>query len=749
MIDAAENSLFAHPPIADAGAFADRVLYHARRLGCTGETLAGLRGFLEDGVTRGVLALPDDALNALLVNDLYKARMHSLYASCMGGMRLTFQLQVRRTPAPLLQIRREDPELWAAFEGECRRRLGVAPYPPPVQEALATHYAGFRLPQDALLRARRDGVAALEWEELGGQLIGFAESPAEAASHVETTLTQLIQVTDITCVLPFIGETGPMEVTIAVQLRRWQRERGLAPGPAPHTELLAAALGRLAAGVERLNSEVEGSPGMVLFAGRRSSSRRYLLLQNWYCSNHLRGYGGTSSLVAAALLGELVLAQEQRQAPAGDVRAPAAGAGGGGAGAAEEARRAWERRRRREAVGPLVGTLAHEVMMAVDQLLGCYDDVDAFAISGGGGGTGPGQGGGPRRHDEGGGPGAAGYDPGPAQVCSLLAHLLILREAGGLASASALPDTFGTRGFVSAALAARLPPAFEADMQQRYPAEWAGSYAAAAAAADPGAPLRVFDLFAVWRMDSGSYEEIAAYVLAAWEARWAGAPPAARPPRPRFMHSNLDRRVSCGLPACLPRHGAEGIGRFTTLQGGREGHQAAKDSLNRARRIASYQDIIDCSRLPPTIRPAAFAFGTLADGFPPLDLSHLALAPALTSGSDGVDGRGRGAPSPAGASTASDGSQGAGPGGRGSSASASGSKLQVELASVVMKAASHPGMAHCSTPSAGKLGDGSGSKEATRARLLELSKERRLDPDVVSAALAAAYHAVTRAGVLG
>ena len=31
----------------------------------------------------------------------------------------------------------------------------------------------------------------------------------------------------------------------------------------------------------------------------------------------------------------------------------------------------------------------------------------------------------------------------------------------------------------------------------------------------------------------------AGYVADAWERRWGGAPEAARPPRPRFIHSNL------------------------------------------------------------------------------------------------------------------------------------------------------------------------------------------------------------------
>ena len=39
-------------------------------------------------------------------------------------------------------------------------------------------------------------------------------------------------------------------------------------------------------------------------------------------------------------------------------------------------------------------------------------------------------------------------------------------------------------------------------------------------------------------------------------------------------------------------------------------------------------------------------------------------------------------------------------------------------------------------------------QETTLARLVALAQERRLDPGAVSAALSAAYHAVTREGVL-
>lgn len=77
-------------------------------------------------------------------------------------------------------------------------------------------------------------------------------------------------------------------------------------------------------------------------------------------------------------------------------------------------------------------------------------------------------------------------------------------------------------------------------------------------------------------------------------------------------------------------------------------------------RDCSYQDIIEASRLPLPIRPSTFAFGTLADGFLPLE-----------AGSPRGGGSGGG---------------GGGGGSATSSTSTSGEALVVELCSVVMKA---------------------------------------------------------------
>ena len=56
----------------------------------------------------------------------------------------------------------------------------------------------------------------------------------------------------------------------------------------------------------------------------------------------------------------------------------------------------------------------------------------------------------------------------PVNVTSLLSHLLFLAANGGLATATALADTFTTRAFLAVALAADPPPAFVADMAAQH-----------------------------------------------------------------------------------------------------------------------------------------------------------------------------------------------------------------------------------------------------------------------------------------
>ena len=81
-----------------------------------------------------------------------------------------------------------------------------------------------------------------------------------------------------------------------------------------------------------------------------------------------------------------------------------------------------------------MGTHAHEVMSIAAQLLSCWDDQ------------------------------VKSEDGGPVALSALLAHLLFLAANGGMDTATALADTFGTEAFLAAALVTRLPQEFVDDM---------------------------------------------------------------------------------------------------------------------------------------------------------------------------------------------------------------------------------------------------------------------------------------------
>lgn len=62
---------------------------------------------------------------------------------------------------------------------------------------------------------------------------------------------------------------------------------------------------------------------VALFAGRRSSDRTFLLLQNLFCRQHLKGCIGTSSIFAAGCIDQALLAEsaslEERKSRVGEL----------------------------------------------------------------------------------------------------------------------------------------------------------------------------------------------------------------------------------------------------------------------------------------------------------------------------------------------------------------------------------------------------------------------------------------------
>lgn len=62
---------------------------------------------------------------------------------------------------------------------------------------------------------------------------------------------------------------------------------------------MANSLGKLAAAVQRINTEAQDVK-VALFAGRRSSDRVFLLLQNHFVRSQIRNFVGSSSILAVS-----------------------------------------------------------------------------------------------------------------------------------------------------------------------------------------------------------------------------------------------------------------------------------------------------------------------------------------------------------------------------------------------------------------------------------------------------------------
>ncbi|KAG2436749.1 hypothetical protein HXX76_006273 [Chlamydomonas incerta] len=408
-----------------------------------------------------------------------------------------------------------------------------------------------RLPQAAAAAGTGAAGTGAAGEEVGEGArdytgrVAIASGPIISASLAETTLMQLFQETAVQAQAAALtkqyssstsagsaGQDGECSSSTSRNTSSSGSSTSgggaAASGTEPYcfdrTERLANSLVRLALTVEQINGLRHGLR-IALFAGRRASDLLFLVLQNLYAAAHLAGYGGTSSLFAAAAVcrcwaGMHVPERERWGGP-----------------------------------GRLVGTHAHEMVgsMALQQLLAPYD-AEAGRRAG------------LRR---------------PLALSPLLAHLLFLAANGGGGpgggGATALADTFTTPAFIAVARAAAVPAAFRRDVESEY--GWAIPEHA-----------RCFDLFRVWRIDSGTYEDVAAQVVAAWRERCAELAAAGRPPLrpPQLMHSNLD----------------------------------------------SVEQIAQVVALPEPIRPATLAFGTLADGFLPFlpDDHGAAAAPAAAPG---------------------------------------------------------------------------------------------------------------------
>ncbi|KDD73743.1 hypothetical protein H632_c1876p0, partial [Helicosporidium sp. ATCC 50920] len=77
-----------------------------------------LSSFLSDATTEALVRLDGPALEAFLVNDVYKPRMHKLYAHELAGVSLEWEMHVRKSPIHLTDIERHGFEVDAAMLGQ-------------------------------------------------------------------------------------------------------------------------------------------------------------------------------------------------------------------------------------------------------------------------------------------------------------------------------------------------------------------------------------------------------------------------------------------------------------------------------------------------------------------------------------------------------------------------------------------------------------------------------------------------------
>mmetsp|Transcript_41353 Transcript_41353/g.104812 ORF Transcript_41353/g.104812 Transcript_41353/m.104812 type:complete len:613 (+) Transcript_41353:60-1898(+) len=448
-----------------------RTKFYAERAGAAEEYVAGMEALLTSKCGAAVLAMSKEELHGVLNNDAYKAKMHKMYAKYYGGVSADFALNVRKTPVPLIDIEKAHPGVWRELLAALQRLTAIRPYDSEVQTVLKEYFAGFVTDKDMVQRAMANGVSSsIEWLTLGEgdkrQLVAIATgSTVEEVSHVETSLMQLVQ-----------------EAIIKAQAEQIFKKQGVV---IDRTERLANSLGKLAGSVSRINKDARDNKRTMkhaLFAGRRSSDRAFLVLQNMFCLQHLEGIIGTSAIGAMQILHRV------SQKASGSGIKPADGVGG-----------LWGAPLQ-PTVNPdamLIGTHAHELQSITQQML---HPLDYEA----GGGT-------------------------PVCVSTLASHLLFLSSNGGLKAGTALADTFGTQAFVELAMAADVPSEFVEDM--------------AKLSAEPPIPAgsKVFDLIKIWRIDSGEYAEIAAIILDAWKRRCQVAKAQGLEPiaRPVLMHSNL------------------------------------------------------------------------------------------------------------------------------------------------------------------------------------------------------------------
>ena len=442
-----------------------------------------------------------DELYDYAISDVYKARMHKMYANYFGGVQAKFSLKVRKSPMT------GDSSVWDAMAKSytkdnlvqlLAKANGIKPYHADFGGNAALGDPNPEIHEDFA----KSQIAAVK-QEPGNSLTWSTEvEPLINASHAETNTMQLVQESII-----------------------WEqaRQHGIT-----RRDMLASGLARLVALVTAINT-APFKP-IALFAGRRSSSREFLFLSNLYCASKMKGFIGTS---ASALNQFICRTARPRQEmferlvhkDVMDIKtvipfAPTSGL-------------------------MLIGTHAHEQQMVSQRLLGGWDPLVNLKET----------------FDTDTGQAKASVSTLVPHLLFVLTHLpaklgttqitdktiddveKVWPEPAvpwfDIRRVTALADTYGTPSFVAAACAAKLPRAFLDDLKERVPAYYKYLQAWSGGANEDISKLTVFDLIRVWRMDSGNYKTNCKLINDVyWQRRTKYG--FTTLPLPKFLHSYME-----------------------------------------------------------------------------------------------------------------------------------------------------------------------------------------------------------------
>ena len=458
---------------------------------------------LNSDIGKEVMRATDDELYRYVISDVYKARMHKMYAKYYRAVRAKFALNVRKSPC-VGSNTQPNPEgkIKDCVEGERGYWNDMKDHEESqianIKEIIKDIYPHIKAYGDT--PEELNTIMPLDKNDAKEVAIGKMLQESEMplfdfdsnkmvwithatglidASHSETNTMQLIQ-----------------EHIIMEQAIKYFGARATIADIKAH--LLGNSLAKLVESVTEINA-VSPAKFIALFAGRRSSSRRFLFLQNLYCAMAMTMFIGTS----ATAVNQFIASNPTRQAAFATFRNTYCKNPNKQTDTDPKYRAGTT-----ETGLVLIGTHAHEVQMVTQQLLGYLDP----ELSN-------------NRH---------------ACVTNLAAHLVfVLTHAAkdetvgevkpwhDIANVTALADTYGTPSFIAAASVALLPQTYIEMLPQHFQKYIETNHI-----------QTVFDLIRVWRMDSGNYEANAKLILEVWRSRRQFNGVLA--PQPRILHSYLE-----------------------------------------------------------------------------------------------------------------------------------------------------------------------------------------------------------------